>query len=143
MKNTTIISSSFNASHDQNIVTNFLQERGINLQANKDVVKSFFDGNDYQLAIYDGRNQEHTMLLTVKNFARNEDLLLELNAIFLAKTKDTSAYHILKFARQATDEIIGLLPTFQVFFGEQPVSVPTPNNNIQNVFVQQSNSIAA
>ncbi|MFB0945233.1 MAG: hypothetical protein QMB24_03620 [Spirosomataceae bacterium] len=39
-------------------------------------MKSFFEGNDYHLAVYDSRKQAHTMLLTVKNFAKNEDLLL-------------------------------------------------------------------
>lgn len=122
MINQMTIPSNFSASHDKATVINFLKGRGINVATDKDIVKSFFEGNDFHLAIYDIKLGNNTMLLTIKNFAQNEDLMIQLSSIFRSKTQHLGSYHILKYARQATDDVIGMIPTFRAFFGEKAVT---------------------
>ena len=143
MKTQQTTPSNVQSVNDSKTVTEFLTARGIRLSADKDVVKSFFEGEDYHLAIFDAKHGKNTMLLTIKNFVQNEDMLIELNSIFRSETQDISSYHILKFARQATDEVIGLLPTFQAFFGKRTVSTPAVNVSFRNKYVPQSANIAA
>jgi hypothetical protein len=143
MKNPTITASSFQSSNDTEAVVTFLKAQGANTTTGQDIVKSFYIGNDYHLAVYDTKEGNNTMLVTIKNFAQNEDLLIELNGIFRAKTQHLGSYHILKFARQATDEVIGLIPTFKAFFGDRIVANPYQKINWRNSFTTQNTYIAA
>lgn len=143
MKNQAITINSFLSNNNAEAVVAFLNAQNVNTNTGKDIVKSFYVGNDYHLAIYDANQGKNTMLLTVKDFAQNEDLLIELNSIFRKETQHLSSYHILKFARQATDEVIGLIPTFKAFFGERTVTNSYPKVNWKSNFNTQNTNIAA
>ncbi len=143
MKNQTISTNNFQSNNNAEAVEHFLSTHGVFTVAGQDTVKGFFEGNDYFLAIYDGKLGNNTMLLTIKNFAQNEDLLIELNNIFRNETQHLGSYHILKFARQATDDVIGLIPTFKAFFGEKAVASSFPKVNWTSNFGSQNTNIAA
>jgi hypothetical protein len=106
-------------------------------------VKNFFDGNNYTLVVYDARHQQNNLLVTFFNFTQQEDLMIELNHIFKAETQHTSAYHILRFARQYTDEVLGMLPTFRAFFGDEPEVIPSLKPRTSRFPSSQKQSIAA
>lgn len=120
----------------------FLASKGIET-GDKDIVKNFFDGNNYTLAVYDARHQQNNLLITFFNFTEQEDLIIELNNIFKAETKDTSAYHILRFARQFTDDLLGMLPTYRAFFGVEAEVVPSLNMHLNRISTSPKQSIAA
>lgn len=143
MKNQVITTSNFQSSNNIETVANFLKTQGITNFLSQDVVKSFYEGNDFHLAIYDARHGNNTMLLTVKNFAQNEDILIELNDIFRAETQHLGTYHILKYARQATDDVIGLIPTFKALFSERKVANPYQKVNWKNNYQTRNTNIAA
>lgn len=143
MKTQQQFSGNISISNSQTDVLNFLRAKNVKVSLEKDSVKSFYDGNDYILAVYDVQNQKNNLLITIKDFTQNEDTLIELNNIFRMATQDTSTYHILKFARQATDEVLGMLPTFQAMFGKRTVETQSVKVNMNNVFIPRSANIAA
>jgi hypothetical protein len=123
-------------------IQSFLAEKGIET-ADKDIVKNFFDGNDYILAVYDAQHQQNNLLITFFNFTQQEDLIIELNHIFKSETQHTSTYHILRFARQYTDEVLGMLPTFRAYFGDELEVVPSLTPRISRIPTSHMQPIAA
>lgn len=137
------ISATLLANNDVSNVLEFLKSKNETINENQNIVKTYFDGHDVVLVLYDGTEQKNTMLLTFKDFTKNEDTLIELNTIFRESTRDMNITNVIKMARQATDEIIGMIPTFQAYFGEQLVSTPAVRINTPNYFASQETSIAA
>jgi hypothetical protein len=123
-------------------IQSFLAKKGIET-ADKDIVKNFFDGNDYILAVYDAQHQQNNLLVTFYNFTQQEDLMIELNHIFKLETQHTSTYHILRFARQCTDEVLGMLPTFRTYFGNELEVVPSLKPRINSIPTSHMQPIAA
>lgn len=110
----------------------FLAGKGIET-ADKDIVKNFFDGDNYTIAVYDARHHQNNLLITFFDFTKQEDLMIELNQIFRAETQHTSTYHILRFARQALDDVLGMLPTFRAYFGVEVEVVPSLNLHLSRI----------
>jgi hypothetical protein len=83
-------------------------------------VKSFFVNNDFVLVLHDAISEKpQTTLFLVKDFAQNEDTLIELAGVFRNINVAASQYNIYKYAKQAVEEVIGMVPTFEVLFRTQ------------------------
>lgn len=124
MENLVKLNDSLWATDNTANVLSFVSEQERKAMANNSrFVKTYFINNDWVLALHDGVSEnKQTMLFWVKDFPMSEDTLIQLAAIFYNATAATSTYNILKVARQATEEAIAIIPTFQALFHEESVT---------------------
>lgn len=124
MENLTKLNDGLWATENTTAILDFVSEKeNRTMTADSRFVKTYFINNDWVLALHDGISEKkQSMLFWVKDFPMSEDTLIQLAAIFYNATAATSTYSILKVARQATEEAICIIPTFQALFHEEAIT---------------------
>lgn len=106
-------------SYNRDAIQNYLVKKGENPDRFNKVdsqVFTHFEEDDLYIAMIDNVNPENSMILAVQDFYVREDALIAIQEMLEAKTKNQSIVDLYKKAKNAIEDVIVMIPTFQDYY---------------------------